>query len=491
MSYQNIQAVARELPAQNAVVYNGTAVSYTAFAGAIETSMGYLRAEELCAEQTVIVLVRNLLDCWVVVLALQHLGINTICVASTLVIDALALSDATVVVTTELELPQHQIVSWVSAENRIVTVPNPVYDSVPARSESAPGEDVTAGGHILYTSGTTGKYKKLLYSAELQQARDVERGEYDGYNKYTLFHCTSFGLWTAVGYRIPRTIWRASGCVVLDQRPNWQHHFLQSGMTHSILVPDLVNQLLDALPELSVPALPLDFMLSVSGGFVSRKSAEQLLSRVTKCVRNVYGSTETNAYVLTAMVSDLDALHWLSPSAYRAVEIVDDAGNPCADDVAGQLRVRQTGLDCTEYLDDPQTSERVFRSGYYYPGDMAVRRADGCIRILGRSADVINYRGQKIAAAPIEQEIQLRLGVTSVCLFSGIDSRGEVEIVVALETSQHPARSALEALNREFTQFDRIQYALYRQFPRTQTGTSKIDRVALRKLVFPEPERSA
>jgi acyl-coenzyme A synthetase/AMP-(fatty) acid ligase len=184
-------------------------------------------------------------------------------------------------------------------------------------------------------------------------------------------------------------------------------------------------------------------------------------------------------------VTDLDDLHWLAPTEYHAVEIIDAVGNVCAVEQEGELRIRLTELDYSCYLDAQEASEKVFRDGHLYPGDMAVRRADGRIRILGRSADVVNFRGQKLAVAPMEDKIQTILSVNAVCLFSGINSSGEEEVVIAMETEQWPEKSELDHLGHEFAQFDQVRFAIVYPFPRTQTGTSKINRVALRKLVFP------
>jgi acyl-coenzyme A synthetase/AMP-(fatty) acid ligase len=213
--------------------------------------------------------------------------------------------------------------------------------------------------------------------------------------------------------------------------------------------------------------------------------AEQLIKHVTTNLINLYGSSETNVSVLEAKVTNLDDLHWLSETGDRTVEIIDEAGKLCPIDVEGQLRVRLTELDSASYLDDALATEKVFRSGYFYPGDMAVRRADSRIRILGRSADVVNFRGQKLAVAPIEYEIQSRMGVENVCLFSGINHEGEEEMVIAIESEHWPEQSDLNSLGHEFAQFDQVRFAIVYPFPRTRTGTSKIDRIALRTLVFP------
>jgi len=79
------------------------------------------------------------------------------------------------------------------------------------------------------------------------------------------------------------------------------------------------------------------------------------------------------------------------------------------------------------------------------------------------------------------------LGVENVCLFSGLNSEGEEEVVIAIESAQWPEQSHLNHLGHEFAQFDQVRFAIVYPFPRTRTGMSKIDRVALRKLVYPVP----
>lgn len=255
-------------------------------------------------------------------------------------------------------------------------------------------------------------------------------------------------------------------------------------MTNATIVPDQVHQLLTFLKDRLSTMSATDFRLTIAGGFISRKMADQLINHVTRNLSVFYGSTEMNTAILHSTVTDLDELHWLACKDNRIVEIVDEAGDICPIDMEGQLRVRLNELDSCAYMDDPQTSEKVFRSGYFYPGDMAVQRADGRIRILGRSADVVNLRGRKLAVAPIEHAIQNRLGVDNVCLFSGISDEGEEEVVIAMESERWPEQSDLNNLGHEFAQFDQVRFALVYPFPRTLTGFSKIDRNALRKRIF-------
>ena len=79
--------------------------------------------------------------------------------------------------------------------------------------------------------------------------------------------------------------------------------------------------------------------------------------------------------------------------------------------------------------------------------------ADGRVRILGRTADVLNMRGLKVAVAPVEMAEQRLLKVDEVCLFSGLDEMGKEELVVAVESDRELPGAELEQLTREFPSF--------------------------------------
>jgi acyl-coenzyme A synthetase/AMP-(fatty) acid ligase len=246
----------------------------------------------------------------------------------------------------------------------------------------------------------------------------------------------------------------------------------------------MVNDLLKAHDRLGQPKG--DWQLIVTSGFLPAATARQVLSRLTGRLEILYGSTELWGPVLRAIVADMGDLHWLSARDGRVLEIVDDEGAACATGTEGHLRVRLEELDYRAYLDDAETSGKVFRDGWFYPGDMAVRRADGKIRVLGRSADVLNVHGHKRAVAPIEHAVEEMVGGKTVCLFAGINPLGQDEIVVAVETEQPLDPLALRGVADYFRTFENVRVAVLKEFPRTQTGTAKVDRNELRKQLYAE-----
>lgn len=482
MSFSTIYTWACEHPLKPAVIHNGDPISYSALSEAIAATADHLAVHDLPETHTVVVIIKNIPHCWVTILALQALGLNTICVRSTELLEVLQITNVAAIVSTESECHTHQITPDSNVGSRVIAVPDPSYTSTESPRALTAYRNSTLGGHILYTSGTTGNYKKLFFSADLQRQRNAEKSSY---NPSTLFHGIDFGLWTAVGYKMPLAAWHVGAGVIFDQRPDWYRHFLQSGLTTAVLIPDMINKLLGALDDEPSLVSPMNFQLTVTSGFVSRNLAEQLINRVTVNLENTYGSTELNLGPLRATVTDLNDLHWLSHREGRTLEIVNEAGDLCPVNEEGQIRIRLTELDCVEYMNDADATEKMFRDGCFYPGDMAMQRADGRVRVLGRSADVVNFRGQKYSVAPIEEKIQNLLGVNAVCLFSGINDDGEDEVIITIESEQWPEQSTLNNLGYEFAQFDQVRFAIVYPFPRTKTGTSKVNRVALRKLIYP------
>jgi len=486
MISRSIYRQAGDTPSKVAVVHSGVDISYAALANAIASTVIHLEPMAFTAGSTVVVLINNLLDCWVTVAALQQQGCITVCVHSSGMINTLELGAVAGIVTTANECSKHQRESGLNVSG-LTTIPQPHYDAVAVPPIVKEQLSSQLAGHIMYTSGTTGQYKKVFLPGTIQHDRDLQRSAEEGMSANTIYHVFYFGLWSAIGYFVGPAVWSSGGTLIMDGRADWGSHFFDSDITHATIVADLASQLLQVAARLPPSPIPrADCLLKLSAGFMSSQMAENLQRNVSKNLWASFGSSEVNGFTLESPVSDGDDWHWLTPSAAREIQVVDDVGNCCALGEEGLLRMELISVDAQGYLDNPEASAKVFKDGYYYPGDLAVQRADGRIRILGRSVDVLNIRGRKMAVAPIEHKLQNMLAVEQVCLFSGITSNGEEEIVVVLETKCWPDKTVLDHLGEKIVQFDRVRFNLVKHFPRTDTGTNKINRVALRALVYPE-----
>jgi len=352
-------------------------------------------------------------------------------------------------------------------------------------------ELVDGGDHILYTSGTTGGYKKIFHDGTLDAPRYAKRMLADGLDARAVFHTVNFGLWTAIGFRRPLCVWYAGGCVVLDQRPDWAMHLGEHGVTHVTLTPSVLADALKALGPDHARVRGWAFQLNVGGGFLSANLARQTREHLTPNLSINFGASETWLSPMRAKVEDLTQLHWLEPWQGREIEIVTEGGQVCPDGVEGLLRVKLTSLDHTEYMHDPVSTAKAFRDGWFYPGDLAVRRSDGRIRVLGRALDVVNIGGLKFATAPIEDFVQQALGVNVACVFSGLDQSGEDSLVFALETTEPIDKKKLQGVVAELPSGTAARFVPLQEFPRTKSGTNKVNRIALRQLVMSASQTKA
>ena len=488
MAITRIYEWAHHHPDRTAIVWNGRAVSYARFARGIEAARQILGALNLPIGSTAVLLVRSLLESWTVSLALRSLGLNTVAVTSTESAQALGISHVSCLIACQDMLQQGAVKSMPWSGARLIQIPadsyrTPAREGAPALPEGMP----RPGGHILYTSGTTGIYKKLFLDGEQMTLRNEALATDDVLDYSAAWQTSFLGMWTFAGFLLPSVVWHAGGCTVFDQRTTWADHFFDHDVAYGVALPHMIDELLKS-PRATAP-LPVRrrCRLITGGGFLPLRMAQEVLERLADSLTIAYGATELFKRSMESDYRGSDDLQWLSPIKGRVIEIVDDEDRLCPAGTEGHLRVRLTGLDCDAYLDDPQASQQAFRNGCFYPGDMAVRRADGRIRVLGRSVDVLNILGQKFAAAPIEQALQERIGARAVCLFSGIGASGQGEVTAAVETDRPFDEPALREELRRVTRCDEVHITVLARFPRTRTGMAKIDRRALRNLVYPSP----
>jgi long-chain acyl-CoA synthetase len=252
---------------------------------------------------------------------------------------------------------------------------------------------------------------------------------------------------------------------------------LNRSITHAVIVPALLD------PILAAPANAYKrndaMQLSVTGGAMTRRQIEQTKARITPRLFALLGSTEVGGFAYTPLETE-DDQRWHRLVPHRVVEIVSETGRPVPVGKIGRVRI-STKDGPTAYLGDEAATEMHFEGGYFYPGDLAITRADGRIALQGRSTDVINLRGQKIFPGPIEDRLCESLDVSGACLLSMQNRNGEEEFYVVIETiepiSAERVRAALDGALKA-TAYDRAHVLYVSSLPRNSMG--KVLRQAVR-----------
>ncbi|MBV9660902.1 MAG: AMP-binding protein [Acidimicrobiales bacterium] len=341
------------------------------------------------------------------------------------------------------------------------------YADLLGASPEPPAERCGDDLYLMYTGGTTGMPKGVMYPigefCAAQYARDQEpdaktvtrladipeavlgdhaRAPCVSIPASPLVH--GMGMWAGAMRALNR-----GGTVVLlegrsfDADELWKAVEREHVMSIALVGDPFARPMLRALEEAEAAGRPYDIAsvkTIVSSGVVfSRETKEGLLDRLAPGaeIRDSLGSTEGGAMGTTRSTRtaiDPTGSFQLLPGA----KVLDQDGAPVApgSGVAGAVAGRTLAFG---YYGDPELSARTFQEidgvRYAVAGDWATMDADGSMRLLGRGSHCINSRGEKVYPQEVEAEIKAFEGVED-CLVVGVpDERGgeRVAALVALE----------------------------------------------------------
>ncbi|MFG2947415.1 acyl-CoA synthetase [Streptomyces adustus] len=227
---------------------------------------------------------------------------------------------------------------------------------------------------------------------------------------------------------------------------------LTDGATMLFGVPTMYHRIAEALP--GDPALAgalAGARLLVSGSAaLPVHDHERIAAATGRRVIERYGMTET--LMNTSVRADGEARAGTVGVPLPGVELrlVEEDGTPISaydGESVGEIQVRGPNL-FTAYLNRPDATAAAFTAdGWFRTGDMAVREADGYVRIVGRKAtDLIKSGGYKIGAGEIENALLEHPGVREAAVTGEPDADlGErvVAWIVPADAQEPPAAEEL------------------------------------------------
>ncbi len=147
-----------------------------------------------------------------------------------------------------------------------------------------------------------------------------------------------------------------------------------------------------------------------------------------------YGQSETVAMVANYRCLPVRPGSMGKPVPGWDVDVFDEDGARCADDMVGNIAVRLAGgrpvglFD--EYVGDEEANARSFRNGLYYSGDKAWRDGDGYLWFEGRDDDVITSSAYRIGPFEVESALVEHEAVVEAAVV-GKDDPERTQIVCA------------------------------------------------------------
>lgn len=143
--------------------------------------------------------------------------------------------------------------------------------------------------------------------------------------------------------------------------------------------------------------------LMIGGSTVSSRLRHRIREQLCPSLYVLYGANECHTTTITQLDSVFDIPDIVGrPHPGFEVQVVDDNGTPLPPDQAGQIRIRSEAT-IDGYFNNPAATARVFRNGWFYPGDIGMLTADGQLICLGRGDDMMIMNGINIYPAEIEQ----------------------------------------------------------------------------------------
>jgi fatty-acyl-CoA synthase len=360
----------------------------------------------------------------------------------------------------------------------------------------SPPEDEWQAICLLYTSGTTGDPKGVVYH---------HRGAYLN----TLGNALTFGLsprtvylWTlpmfhCSGWTYTWAVTAVGGTHVCLRRVDPALIFpaiARHGVTHMCGAPIVMTMLIHAPAE--VKQTFAHTVEIATGGAAPPSTVIAAMEAMGFRVTHLYGLTET--YGPATFCAWQEAWDDLPPGARAGQMARQGVGYPTAAglmvaDPATLTPVPRDGVTMGEvmlrgntvmkgYLKNAKATETAFDGGWFHTGDLAVWHPDGYIEIKDRSKDVIISGGENISSLEVEEALYKHPAVMEAAVVAKPDSTwGETPCAfVTLKPGVSATAEEIVAFLREAIAHYKVpRYVVFGPLPKTSTG--KIQKFVLRE----------
>jgi acyl-CoA synthetase (AMP-forming)/AMP-acid ligase II len=395
----NFSRVAKANPNHEAIVAADITLTYGKLWRIVRGFATRMRELGIDRSATVAVHSRDMIACVASMLAASLLGARYVS------LEARLIGDGVVVPTHILRSPE--VKPFEALTYHVMDASWPQAASPDQDSSEFPGYgDADDPWWVVHTSGTTGKpkYLNLSQRAVFGRSMAVQSDFKPGHTRFcSLFPCNTRPFFARANAAL------LNACTIIDTT---DIAFMRAqGVNLLCGTPRTAMEWLSG--RTNAPPMPL---IQVSGAKLPDADAAILL-RSFDTVEDVYGSSETSKSFVNVKTLNQGRVVTRGQHLDSEVEIIGMDGEPCTrPNLKGTVRIRN-GYMATAYINEPQASERAFRDGWFYPGDMGWWGPAGELIIGGRFDEIINLGGGKVDPAAVDEVLCSVEGITSAASF--------------------------------------------------------------------------
>lgn len=405
---------------------------------------------------------------WMLLMALSRIGVATASVSD----DSLVAAKEVAVLKPDLIISD--TLFDVETEAQVIVLDLEWYSRVVKGSEVEPlrmALDRDRVVRVAIAGGTSDKKHRIDFTASMLEGAVIrlahqEYIEWAGTEDTARHHCLlpTLGVGSIHGFLSTLSTWYVCGSVIMVDREQYPAAIAMLKPSLMIISPSQLQAILNNMP-MDVPAVS-GLRLVVSAGYFSDALREQVRRKLTEHMRVLYVTSECGLVAgarIEQMTHD-DMAGWLLPSV--DLQIVDDQDQELSVGEIGHIRIKSAEL-VNGFYEDPEATSKQFRDGWFYPGDLGILNAQGCLRIFGRADELYNFGGDKFYAHTIDRIVQAILGVKDAALFSMPDVDGVSEPWLAIvKDADFDVNRISEALEKEFHNLPNVRAMWVDKIPR-------------------------
>jgi fatty-acyl-CoA synthase len=292
-------------------------------------------------------------------------------------------------------------------------------------------EDENLAASMCYTSGTTGHPKGVVYSHRSTMLHTMSAMFADGFGAresdrilpvVPMFHANAWGLAHAAV---------AVGADLVMPGPNLAPEPLaelieSERVTVAAGVPTIWMGVLPALKGRDTSALRV---IPCGGSAVPKALSEAFREQLGLPIYQAWGMTETSPVATVGEIkskfrglpeeelADIRAMQGLPLFGVelRVLSQTDEQPVPWDGEARGELQAAGPWIAKTYYNDD-RSPESFTKDGWLRTGDVATVNADGYIKLVDRTKDVVKSGGEWISSVDLENEIMAHPAVAEAAV---------------------------------------------------------------------------